>query len=274
VTTQGVAYCWGHNQAGLGDGTTSGSWEPVRVVGGLVFREVTAGDQFTCGLTTDDRAYCWGVNGNGELGIGDITGPEFCFTGDAEPPCSTRPVRVVGGLAFRELDAGSGHVCGVTRDNLAYCWGSNTLGELGRGTNSGPELCFGLACSTRPIRVTGGLAFAGVSGGGAYSCGVTTSSVAYCWGWNEFGQLGIGTRRGPESCFIKFLTPDEGVSCSTRPVPVAGDHAFREVEAGGGVNCGVKSNGVALCWGENFAGWVGDGTTQDRLRPRRVAGSS
>jgi alpha-tubulin suppressor-like RCC1 family protein len=273
VTTQNVAYCWGHNQAGpLGDGTTDESNKPVRVARRLAFREVTAGEQFTCGVTTDDRTWCWGVNGSGELGIGDISGPEFCFTGDAEPPCSTRPVRVVRGLAFRTLDAGYGHVCGVTRDDLAYCWGKNGYGELGHGPNAGPDDCgFGAFCSTKPVRVVGGLRFASVTGSVNHTCGVTPASVAYCWGLNEFGQLGIGTRQGPEACHLFFITPEEGAPCSTRPVPVYGEHAFRSVAAGEWFSCGVKISRVAFCWGYNGDGRLGDGTTQSRLRPRRVA---
>jgi alpha-tubulin suppressor-like RCC1 family protein len=274
VTTQNVAYCWGHNQAGpLGNGTVFFSNRPVRVARGLAFREVTAGEQFTCGVTTDDAAYCWGVNSGGELGRGEVTGPEFCFTGDGNPPCSTKPVRVVRGLAFRELDAGSGHVCGVTRDDLAYCWGNNARGELGHRTNTGPELCFWSACSTRPVRVGGGLSFASVSSGIEHTCGVTTDGRAYCWGSNGSGQLGTGTTRGPEGCFIEFVTSEDGVPCSTRPVPVVGDHAFSSVEAGRGFNCGVKTNRVVVCWGGNNSGQVGDGTTQPRLRPRRIAAS-
>ena len=49
--------------------------------------------------------------------------------------CSTRPVRVVGGLAFRAVQAGT-HGCGVTTDDVAYCWGPNHDGELGGGTTT------------------------------------------------------------------------------------------------------------------------------------------
>lgn len=69
----GAAYCWGENSAGeLGDGTKSpiGRTSPVLVAGGLAFRVVSAGGGFTCGITTAGVAYCWGFNGDGELGNG------------------------------------------------------------------------------------------------------------------------------------------------------------------------------------------------------------
>jgi alpha-tubulin suppressor-like RCC1 family protein len=274
VTTQDVAYCWGHNQAGpLGDGTRFLSDRPVRVARTLAFREVTAGEQFTCGVTTDDAVWCWGLNGSGQLGIGDVSGPEFCFTGDGSPPCSTRPVRVIRGLAFRDLDAGGAHICGVTTDHVAYCWGDNSSAQLGHHISSEPWVCLGdePCFSTRPVRVARRLAFAEVSSGVGHTCGVTTGNVAYCWGSNPSGELGIGTTQGPETCFNTSAPEETGFPCSTRPVAVAGEHAFTGVAAGLRFSCGVKTNRVAFCWGANGSGQLGDGTTQLRPRPRRVA---
>lgn len=266
VTTSDVAYCWGHNQAGeLGDGTTNGSLVPVRVARGLAFRQVSAGEQLTCGVTTDDLAYCWGANSSGQLGIGTEEGPASCFTGDNSETCSTKPVRVRRGLAFSQVSAGLNHACGVTTENVAYCWGGNSAGQLGHRTSTGPELCFDTApCSTRPIRVAGGLAFGGVDVGVFHTCGVTTSGAAYCWGAS--GALGVGGQTELERCF--------GVPCSTRPLAVLGGFTFLGVRAGAQSSCGVTSGNVAYCWGDNSFGQLGDGTTQRRLRPRRFVGAT
>jgi alpha-tubulin suppressor-like RCC1 family protein len=91
---------------------------------------------------------------------------------------------VSGRLAFARLSAGVFHTCGETTDRLAYCWGSNTYGGLGDGTET-PRL--------RPVAVTGGLRFSQVSAGGFYTCGVSTDQAAYCWGNNFGGPLGDGT---------------------------------------------------------------------------------
>jgi len=119
---------------------------------------------------------------------------------------------------------------------------------------------------TKPIRVVGRLAFGVVDGGASHTCGVTTSGVAYCWGSNRSGELGIGGKTELERCFDS--------PCSTRPVPVVGGLTFQGVQAGGVSTCGVTTGNVAFCWGANFTGQVGDGTTQRRLRPRRVVGAS
>jgi alpha-tubulin suppressor-like RCC1 family protein len=266
VTTDNAAYCWGHNQAGeLGDGSTDASLRPVKVSRNLPFRQVTVGNQFTCGVTTANVAYCWGMNTYGQLGIGSDVGPQSCFTGDGFEPCSTRPARVVRQLAFRQVSAGDQHACGTTTENVAYCWGSNAEGQLGRGTSTGPALCFDVApCATRPVPVLGGLAFTAVDAGPNYTCGVATGAAAYCWGLDGSGQLGIGGGRAPDTC--------AGRKCSTKPLAVLGGHAFRDVQASGVSTCGVTTGDVAFCWGPNGDGQVGDGTTQSRFRPQRVAG--
>ncbi len=221
----------------------------------LAFRHVTAGDAHGCGLTVEKAAYCWGSNNLGELGIGTV--------GESE----TLPVAVVGGLAFRQLSAGCNHTCGVTPNNRLFCWGSNHLGQLGIGTATGPELCFGQSCSTRPIRIARGLSFRQVSAGSLHTCAVTTEDVAYCWGRSRPERCGNGTRLGSDS-----------------PVRVAGGLAFREVSAGNQFTCGVTTDDVAYCWGINTEGalglgehtgpescFTGDGDSPCAMTPRRVA---
>jgi hypothetical protein len=73
-------------------------------------------------------------------------------------------------LSFRQLSVGTLHSCGVTTDNVAYCWGNNHEGELGNGTTSG---------SGTPVKVAGGLRFDHGSAGFDQTCGVTTKERAY-----------------------------------------------------------------------------------------------
>jgi alpha-tubulin suppressor-like RCC1 family protein len=243
VTTDSLAYCWGRSDRGqIGDGKVDilDRLAPVAVVGGLRFLQVSAGLDHTCGVTTDNRAYCWGTNGSGRLGDGTTT----------DRPS---PVAVAGGLKFRGVTAGHRHTCGVTTDDRAYCWGFNRDGRLGDGTTSRRLM---------PVPVAGGLRFRQVntttiSAGipGPHTCGTTTGDVAYCWGANGAGQIGDGTT-------IDRLTP----------VPVAGGLRFSHVRAGGLHTCGVTTDDRAYCWGSNGVGQLGDGTTTHRLTPVVVAG--
>jgi alpha-tubulin suppressor-like RCC1 family protein len=90
------------------------------------------------------------------------------------------------------LAAGGAHTCGLTAAGAAYCWGSNSNGQLGNGTIGGMNIA--------GAPVSGGITFVSLSAGGAHTCGVTPDGAIYCWGANASGQLGDGTqadRGGP-----------------------------------------------------------------------------
>jgi alpha-tubulin suppressor-like RCC1 family protein len=74
-------------------------------------------------VTTDNLAYCWGINSEGQLGDGTTTN-------------RLTPVPVAGGLQFRQVDEGSHYSCAVTTGDQAFCWGQNSLGELGDSTTT------------------------------------------------------------------------------------------------------------------------------------------
>jgi alpha-tubulin suppressor-like RCC1 family protein len=255
VNPYDVGFCWGSSRFGaLGGLGTSPNYgiTPTRVAGGLSFRSVIAGGGFTCGTTTNNKGYCWGYNYDGALG-------------DGTRIHRFKPVAITGGLSFRSVIAGGGgisdaqgkeidetHTCGLTTDNLAYCWGAYSRGQLGNGS-SGSQL--------KPSKVLGGLHFGQVIAGYYYSCGVTTTKVAYCWGAGSFGQIGDGT-----------------TSFSNRDVPtkVAGALLFGGVTAGpvGSHTCGITTGNKIYCWGYNGSGQLGDGTTATRWSPVKVAGQS
>ena len=240
VTAGSAAYCWGANDAGaLGDGTTTNRSSPVPVSGGLTFATVSAGGvsgaRHTCGVTTGGAADCWGANAAGELGDGTTTN-------------RSSPVPVSGGLIFATVSAGPEYTCGVTTGGATYCWGANDVGELGDGTTTN---------RSSPVPVSGGLTFATVSTGGVgrrnHTCGVTTGGAAYCWGANEFSQLGDGTTTDRSS-----------------PVPVSGGLTLAAVSTGAIHTCAVTTGGAAYCWGANDAGELGDGTRMNRMTPVAV----
>jgi alpha-tubulin suppressor-like RCC1 family protein len=209
----------------------------------LSFRQVSAGHEHTCGVTTDDRAYCWGVARFGKLGNGTFEGPESCnvFT------CYTRPVAVEGGLRFLQVSAGGFHTCGVTTDNKLYCWGRNSEGSLGR---------FEPSETATPLAVMTTRRFRQVSAGERHTCAITLTNLAFCWGSNQERQLGDGT----------------DASFRMTPEPVAGGLHWIELTAGLFHTCGVTTTNRAYCWGHNFKGTLGDGSTTSHNAPVPVAG--
>lgn len=194
--------------------------------------------------------------------------------------------------AFISISSGFLHTCGVTAAGDAYCWGSNTYGKLGDGsdpthrqasprlvlggldfaevsagghhtcgiTTAGAAHCWGYdRALTRPapVLLEGGVVFKAVSNGGYHTCGLTAAGEAYCWGPNEAGQLGDGTKTHRLS-----------------PVLVLGGLTFVSVGAGNHHSCGLTTAGAAYCWGANYTGQLGDGTVAAHLTPAPVVGGA
>ena len=270
LTAGGTAYCWGGDlYGGLGGGaagpeictgSTPCSSAPLAVAGGLTFSSLSAGWGPTCAVTASGSAYCWGDNLDGALGVGADTGSvQSCSVG----PCSYTPLAVAGGLAFTTLGAGNLYACGLTSSGAAYCWGDNSTGELGIGVNAAPDTCAHGPCSRTPVAVAGGLTFTTLNVGTQHTCARATDGSWYCWGLNNYGQLGTGAT-GPETC--------AGAPCSSTPVAVSVGINLTAVVAGRRHSCGVTSAGAAYCWGENVYGQLGDGSTTNSLTPVVVAG--
>jgi alpha-tubulin suppressor-like RCC1 family protein len=285
LTAAGEAYCWGTNEFGqLGDGTTTSRSTPTRVVGGQLFKSLVAGVSHTCGLTSTERAYCWGLNADGQLG-------------DATTTNRLYPKRVLGTSSFTMVTAGWFHSCGRTSSGGVYCWGGNPDGQLGTGnttsqavptlvsgadtyatvtagarhtcalSSQGSARCWGLnnqgqlgdgsgVARSVPTAVSGGLAFASIATGYFHTCGTTPQKKAYCWGWNEHGQVGDATT-------IDRLAP----------VAVYGGDGYEVIARGGGYHtCGLQTDSLVSCWGQNAFGEVGDGSNTTRTTPTIVSG--
>lgn len=285
IATSQRAYCWERDLI------------PAEVPGGRRFRQLSAGYGYACGVTPTDVAFCWGVNNTlGQLGTG----------GGA----SSTPVRVAGGLRFRRVFAAATHTCGATLDDRAYCWGFAVLGELGDGS-----LVF---TQPKPVLVAGGLRFRQVKPGNgfdssinngpeidaAFSCGITTTDRAYCWGSDVLGS-DVGSSRTPVAVaggrHFDFVHPGAFHACaltvsdvafcwgsnqfgqlgtgaaggsSTTPARVAGGLRFEGLTVGalGSHTCGVTADHKAYCWGSNGSGQLGDGTKTTRPKPVAVVG--
>jgi alpha-tubulin suppressor-like RCC1 family protein len=286
LTASGTAYCWGRNGAGqLGDGSTTDQSLPTPVTGGHTFASIDAGIGYTCALEMDGTAWCWGFN-SGRLGDGTVTD-------------RSTPGPVSGGHRFTSISTGN-HTCALEAGGDAYCWGSNADGQLGDGTNLHRLV---------PTLVAGGHSFEVISSGRSVqpsTCAVRDDGAAYCWGFNEVGQLGDGSttsRNEPVSVLgghvfssisvgsfhvCGLLAADDAALCGGEgrvgelgtgtltdqafPTPVAGGHAFAVLSAGSHFTCGLDLAGAAFCWGNNRHGQLGDGTSDNRVEPTSVSG--
>jgi len=146
----------------------------------LAFAGMTTGNEFSCGVATDGRGFCWGWDADGQVGNG--TTIPGTTTGQLTPAA------VAGGLRFRQLSAGFSSACGVTTDYRAYCWGRNDRGGLGDGTTTQ---------HLTPVAVAGGHKFSQVEIAFEHTCGLSyPDNKAWCWGWNSDGESRrCGSRR-------------------------------------------------------------------------------
>ena len=183
----GALWCWGDGTNGeLGTGGFGiSSAVPLRVPGDRQWQPVSVGGSAdggtVCASTWDGEAYCWGANAFGQVGDGTTERRNV-------------PTRVVNLPYAGQMVVGAQHVCAIAGQAAAYCWGAG--GTLGNGSAGG---------SLTPVLVTGGHFFSALTAGARHTCGRTDNSdqeldpdpveeVVLCWGRNESGQLGDGTR--------------------------------------------------------------------------------
>ena len=243
LTANGAAYCWGANDSGqLGNGSLKFSVTPAPVSGKLIFKSLSAGATHTCGVTTSGDGYCWGGNWHGQIGDGSLDGNQQYTC------CHTEPTRIVGVSSFSQVTAGGIHTCGLTSSGKAYCWGVANYGRLGVGHTNAANL-------PTPTAITGGLEFLSIYPRGFYTCGLTKSHVAYCWGAGSDGQLGLGS-----------AVVEQDV-----PAAVSGKHRFVLIAQGNQHTCGITTDGTVYCWGANRLGQIGDGLTENKYVPAPVS---
>jgi alpha-tubulin suppressor-like RCC1 family protein len=235
----GTVDCWGLNHAGaLGNGTTTNSNVPVPVSGVTNAMAIAAGDEHACALISGGAIQCWGQNGDGELGNGSTVN-------------SSTPVTVTGPPAWTAVSAGGNDTCAIDTSAHAACWGANDRGQLGAGLD--PTSVTHVASPS--FDVTTGLAgpplgpVTSIGVGERHNCAVVLNQ-AYCWGDQTFGLLGNGLTTPPASPFA---------------VQVTGLNVAAQVSAGASSACSALALGGVDCWGQNFAGQFGNGTTAPSL---------
>jgi alpha-tubulin suppressor-like RCC1 family protein len=295
------AVAWVMAVAGAGALATSCAEGPSRAPTLPIFEErgadrwlaVTTGRDHSCGIDVDRRAYWWGSNAAGQLGV-----PETkvdCGTVEDPRPCSLVPMPIAAGGRWTMLSAGESHTCGVTTDGAAYCWGNDEHGQLGApGTDR-----------WQPVQIASATPFRSVAAGFEHSCGVTTANTVLCWGRNARGELGDSVVRdaspprvvnpgteyvdvsvsqqrtcarritGQVDCWGAIWVYREGGAEFRRAQPtpevVPSSPAMAILSVGTFATCGVDASGFGYCWEANPNGQHGDGTTEGDTVPRRMA---
>ena len=246
IRSNGTAWGWGDGANGrLGNNGTADQSSPVSVIGGFTdWIQISGGGQHTLAIRANGTAWAWGEASNGRLGDNTIVD-------------KSSPVSVVGGFTdWVQISAGGsqgsnhGHSLAIRANGTAWAWGFNNYGQLGNNSTTD---------RSSPVSVVGGFTdWVQISAGEEHSLAIRANGTAWAWGFNDNGQLGIG------SIF------DGGRSS---PVSVVGGFTdWVQISAGEVHSVAIRANGTAWAWGRNSSGQLGNNGTVSRASPVSVVG--
>lgn len=249
----GLAWCWGSdNQSQMGRGNVGGSSQlgarPVEIddngsSGGFLADviQAAAGNQFSCAVDGAGGVWCWGLASSGQVGNGTPLGGQNASRAVRVELQNQTPVS--DGI---QVSVGDVHSCAVRDNGTVLCWGRNSDGRIGDGSQTDAFRAVTVVDESN-LNLTGVVR---VSAGANHSCAVSGAGDAWCWGNNEQGQIGIGTQGGPV----------------LRATPVLDETGERmrdvlDIRASYGFSCALRdrNGGEVWCWGVQSTGALGNG---------------
>ena len=234
--------CWGANtfgQLAVGATDDDGGFDaaPYSVPHAIALPnpidEVATGDFFvqsgiTCARSGTTDIQCWGSDVGGQLAR------DAAVPGALTPHPDPAPVN--GLTSAKQLALLGGHDCALTPSGNVSCWGLNV------------DSCLGRASATlynNADLIEGGTAnYVQITAGEADSCALTVNGTVDCWGWNFYGQLGVGDAAAPNNVV---------------PTTVPGLTGVAQLVAGDGWYCARLQSGGIDCWGRDGDGQLGQG---------------
>ncbi|XP_073124189.1 ultraviolet-B receptor UVR8 [Henckelia pumila] len=240
VTMEGEVRSWGRNQNGqLGLGTTEDSLLPKRIEAfeGIPVKMVAAGAEHTAAVTEDGELYGWGWGRYGNLGLGD-----------RDDRLVPGKVSSVEGEKMVLVACGWRHTISVSSSGGLYTYGWSKYGQLGHGD-------FEDHLVPHKLESLSGSCISQISGGWRHTMAVTTDGKLYGWGWNKFGQVGVG---------------DNVDHCSPAQVKFPLDQKVVNISCGWRHTLAVTEGQNVFSWGRGTNGQLGHGESVDRNLPKII----
>lgn len=245
LKSDGTVWSWGYNDNGqLGDGTTENRLTPIPVSGLETVVAVAAGAAHSIALDAEGAVWIWGSNFRGQLGDGTTTDRGV-------------PYRLPD-ITASAIAAGLYHTVIRNLDGLVWGWGWNKYGQLGDGT---------LVNRLHPVPTFGLASASAIAAGEFTSMALMADGSVRIWGTNDMGQLGVGhwtDSRVP----VSVIGSERGEAMNwwrdtvrDRPMVISANVSH---------SMALATDGTVWTWGENRAGTLGDGTSEDRYRPLAV----
>ncbi len=244
IMDNGSLWCWGLNTKGqLGIGSTEKKFTPQAVDLGLnrSATAVTIGNSHTCAITNDSTVLCWGWNNFGQLGINTSSSSEL----------SPQEVHLPQGLTPISLAAGNAHTCSVMSNGSLWCWGLNNFGQNGLGQS--------IASSPYPQHVPfpeDSTIITAVANR-HQTCAITENRSLFCWGDDEYGQLGLGNVGSGHQQY------------SPQHVDLGGLEVL-SFSGGDRHSCAILGDYTMWCWGQNSDGQLGLGNNTHQGSPIHI----
>ncbi|KAG9457082.1 hypothetical protein H6P81_001590 [Aristolochia fimbriata] len=240
VTMDGKVQSWGRNQNGqLGLGTLEDSLlpQPIQAFKGIPVKMIAAGAEHTAAVTEDGDLYGWGWGRYGNLGLGDRT--------DRLVP---EKVSAVDGQKMVLVACGWRHTICISSTGSLYTYGWNKYGQLGHGHFEDLLVPLQLGdLRNSPISQ--------IAGGWRHSMAVTYEGKLYGWGWNKFGQVGVG---------------DNIDHCSPKQVKFPDEQKVIQIVCGWRHTLALTDRQNLFSWGRGTSGQLGHGESVDRNTPKII----
>ncbi len=248
IKDDNTLWCWGSNTSlQLGHSTTNNRrpslLSKTNADESIVtekWRVTTSGNSHTCAIkNTDSSLWCWGGNGNGQLGQGTTSA------------LIAEPTALAVGSRWLSIAASGNHSCAIREnDNSLWCWGGNEAGQVGNGSNEDV---------TTPTLISSTTAWNAIGLGTDHSCGIKKDNsllTLWCWGGNSESQLGDGT-----------------TAPSNIPKQIGAASDWDKISLGKEFSCGIDANSKLYCWGNNSVNQLGYNSTNpviDTSQPQQV----
>jgi alpha-tubulin suppressor-like RCC1 family protein len=285
LLTDNTTKCWGHNNYGqLGDNSTTDRLTPVNVKlsdGNNLdnVSSISSNKYTSCAVLNSNSAHCWGYGAQGQIGVGSYNNFNYATLIN------------YSSITFNLIANGPSFTCGIITDGSVRCWGLESYGERGDSVSGNSRI-------TPDTTVHNISSAIDLDLGEYHACSIDNSSKIWCWGRNNYGQIGFGSSTSEYTSPVEVIgitnavevdlggefscarLSDKTVKCwgylangrlgyGVGPVsaPVYNVSAAKEISMGTNHSCVLNDNGTVKCWGEGDNGRLGDGYQTDRTYP-------